>query len=176
MSLGGIGFYSLTTTVAPGAGTKIGAHEEIIGGNKVYYQGVVVGFLSPGGIFCPASVLNPLPVDTIGNAGTPQPIFAEANTSISEQTLASYTVPANKVFKFISATLACSFDGVMRVKVNGTVVRVIRTGPGQPTVSIPIVQSDVAAGQVITVTHESRVGVPPSALVAVSVDGKLYSA
>lgn len=66
MSLGGVGFYSLTTTVAPGAGTKIGAHEVTISGQKVYYQGVVVGYIQ-GTSFVPVDPSNPMPVALSGN-------------------------------------------------------------------------------------------------------------
>ncbi len=62
MSLGGVGFYSLTTTVAPGAGTKIGAHEVMVSDGKVYYQGVVIGFIDNLGQFQPVDNTKPLPV------------------------------------------------------------------------------------------------------------------
>lgn len=178
MSLGGVGFYSLTTTVAPGAGTKIGAHEEVISGNKVYYQGVLIGFLSAGGIFCPASVDTPLPVipQVDENTGVNTPLFNESQVTTTETTKATYTVTAGTVYQTMSAALACQFDGAMRVKVNGTTVKTLRTGPGQPTVSIPVCLPVLVAGDVITLTHEVRAGAPLSALVAVSLDGKIKNA
>lgn len=122
----GVSFFSFTTEVAPGAGTKVSARE-LPSGSFLQRVELAIG---PNGDS--VSTTTPLPVTVDGETGSP--FFIEASdvdtTPGIDQTLITFSVAAGILRRLRQALVDCRMEGVFKVTANGATIGSGKTGPG----------------------------------------------
>jgi len=117
----------------------------------------------------------PIPIEDTGDINS---FFAEDVLVIpdtAENTVLTHTVPVGKQFKLNNVYSSTSVDGVTRIKLDGTLIGIIRVGAGNKNGRFEWSPNrDAAAGQIITVTFESAGSTGPD--IDVFLQGRQFDA